>query len=100
MIFVTPASIFSGTERIADFYIPGKEDGSAFTIRVADVVGSLGVKPDGIPDVSIRATDDSGQHFLHIYRNKNGKRPTNYVYPGIGWETSLNYFTKYYEYDR
>jgi hypothetical protein len=98
MIFVTPASIFSGTERIADLYIPGKEDGFAFSIRVADVIGSTGVKPDGIPDVSIRVTDDSEQHFLHIYRNKNGKKPINYVYPGIGWETSSNYFTKYYDY--
>jgi hypothetical protein len=100
MIFVTPASVFSGTERIADFYIPGREDGIAFTIRVADIIGRIGVKPDGIPDVLIRATDDVGQHFLHIYENKNGKKPINYVYPGIGWETSSNYFTKYYEYDR
>jgi len=100
MIFASPASIFSGIDRIADLYIPGKEDGNAFAMRVADVVGSFGLEPDRIPDVSIRATDDSGQHYLHIYRNKNGKRPTNYVYPGIGWETSSNYFTKYYEYDR
>jgi hypothetical protein len=98
MIFVTPASIFSGTERIADLYIPGKADGHAFTIRVADVIGRTEAKPDGIPDISIRVIDDSEQHFLHIYRNKNGKRPINYVYPGIGWETSSNYFTKYYNY--
>jgi len=100
MIFTTPASIYSGIERIADFYIPAKEDGFAFTMRVADMIGSAGAKPDGIPDVSIRATDDTGKHFLHIYRNRNGIKPKNYVYPGIGWETSSNYFTKYYEYDR
>jgi len=100
MVFVTPASVFSGIERIADFYIPGKEDGYAFTIRVADVIGRTDLKPDGIPDVSIRVTDELNQHFLHIYTNKKGRKPTNYIYPGIGWESSSNYFTKYFEYDR
>jgi len=100
LVFVSPASVFLGLERIADFYIPGKEDGLAFTIRVADVIGRTDLKPDGIPDVSIRATDELNQHFLHIYTNRKGRKPTNYIYPGIGWESSSNYFTKYYEYDR
>jgi hypothetical protein len=100
MVFTNPATLFSGTERIADFYIPGKEDGNAFAMRVADVIGGKDQKPDGIPDVSIRITDELNQHFLHIYTNNQGKKPSNYVYPGIGWETASNYFTKYFEYDR
>jgi hypothetical protein len=100
MVFANPASLFSGTERIADFYIPGKDDGNAFALRVADVVGREDQIPDGIPDVSIRMEDELDQHFLHIYTNKQGKEPSNYIYPGIGWETASNYFTKYFAYDR
>jgi hypothetical protein len=100
MVFVFPASIYSGTEKIADFYMPEKEDGFPFTIRVSDVIGRDGLKPDGIPDVAIRVTNEFDEHYLHIYSNKNGKKPTNYIYPGIGWESSANYLTKYYEYDR
>lgn len=100
LVFLSPATLYSGKERIADFYIPGKEDGFPFTIRVADMVGRDGLKTDGIPDVAIRVTNNSDAHFLHIYPNMHGKKPTNYVYPGIGWESSANYFTKYYEYNR
>ena len=100
MVFASPASVYSGKERMADLYLPEKEDGNAHAVRVADFIGREGLVPDGIPDVSIRVRDESGQDFLYIYANKHGKQPLNYVYPGIGWESSANYFTKYYEYDR
>lgn len=100
LVFVFPASLYSGKEKIADFYIPGKEDGFPFTIRVADLVGREGLKTDGIPDVAIRVVNDMDEHYLYIYPNMHGKKPINYVYPGIGWESSANYFTKYYEYKR
>jgi hypothetical protein len=32
--------------------------------------------------------------------NRNGKKPINCIYPGIGEEESSNYFTKNCEYDR
>lgn len=99
MIFAAPASLYSALDHIADFLIPGKEDGNAFAMRVTDVIGGKGLQPDGIPDVLIRAIDGSDQHHIHLYANKQGKKPSNYVYPGIGWESAANYFTKYYAYD-
>lgn len=100
MVFSSPASVYSGTRKIADLYVPGREDGAAFTMRISDVTGRTGSIPDGIPDILVRASDENDQHFLHIYKNLKGKKPTNYVYPGIGWESSANYFTKYFEYKR
>lgn len=100
LVFASPASIWSGTKRLADFVIPGNEKGDTHSVRVADVIGVECIKPDGQPDVAIRAINSSGEYYLHLYANRNGKTPTNYVYPGIGWESAANYFTKYYEYER
>lgn len=100
MVFLSPASIYSGTKKIKDLAILGDESGSAFSMRVADMIGIDNLKPDGIPDIAIRAQNSSSEHFLYLYSNKEGKMPTNYIYPGIGWESSANYFTKYYEYER
>lgn len=99
MVFAYPASIFSEMSRIADLYIPGKDDGFSHTVRVADLLGIDSLKPDGIPDIAVRS-EINDEHFLHIFVNKHGKKPTNYVYPGLGWELSSNYFTKYFEYER
>lgn len=100
MVFYSPADIYSGTEKIADLFIPGNEKGHSFTVRVADVIGRNSLKTDGIPDIAARVIDEFKDHYLYIYTNRQGKMPTNYVYPGIGWESSANYFTKYYEYQR
>ena len=100
MVFGSPAEIYSGIEKVADLYIPGNKKGYSFAMRVSDVIGRDGVKTDGIPDIAVRAINDMNEHHLYIYANKLGKTPTNYVYPGIGWESSANYFTKYYEYER
>ena len=96
----SPASIISGNRKIAEILIPGDPDANAHTMRVADLVGKDNLFPDGIPDIVVRSIDHANKHFLHIYPNKSGKAPTNYVYPGIGWESSSNYLTKYYEYNR
>ena len=99
LVFSSPASIWSGTQKIADLAIPD-ESGSEFSMRVADMIGKDNMQPDGIPDIALRTLNSSGEHYIYLYSNKNGKVPTNYVYPGIGWESSANYFTKYYEYER
>jgi hypothetical protein len=100
MIFLSPSSIYSATNKIADLYIHGDIRCEAHTLRVADIIGKEDLIPDGIPDIAIRTVNDKNEHFLHLYANTKGKQPVNYVYPGIGWETSANYFTKYYEYER
>jgi len=100
MVFSSPTSVWSGTKRIADFVIPGNEKGESLSVRVADIIGINSIKPDGKPDVAVHSVNSSGEHFLYLYTNTDGKTPTNYVYPGIGWESSSNYFTKYYEYER
>ena len=100
IVFASPASMYSGTQKIADLIIPGREDGEAFTMRISDVSGRTSPIPDGIPDILVRAINEDDQHFLHIYKNLRGMKPVNYVYPGIGWESSANYLTKYFEYDR
>jgi hypothetical protein len=100
LVFSSPASIWLGTQKIADLVISDNESGSAFSLRVADMIGKNNMKPDGIPDIALRAVNSLGEHYLYLYTNKSGKMPTNYVYPGIGWESSANYFTKYYEYER
>ena len=73
-------------------------------MRVADFLGQSGSdplifsrSPDGIPDIAVR-THVGGKYYLHLYLNRLGKKPLNYVYPGIGWEEGANYFSKYYEY--
>ncbi|MGL1891546.1 MAG: hypothetical protein OCD02_07965 [Spirochaetaceae bacterium] len=98
-IFANPSSIYSGEEKLFDLQIPGIPTGNPISMRVADFIGRNSNKPDGIPDIGLRVEVD-GEHYLHIYKNENGKKPKNYVYPGIGWEEAANYFTKYYEYDR
>ena len=100
MVFSSPASVWSGTKRMADFVIPGNENGGAFSMRVADMIGKDNMKPDGRPDIAVRSVNKSGEHYLYLFANKKGTIPQNYVYPGIGWESSSNYFTKYYEYQR
>lgn len=97
LIFYSPASIYSGMEKIHDLEIPGIPEGTPWTMRVADLLGREDRNPDGIPDIGVR-TEVDGKHYLHIYVNREGKKPLNYVYPGIGWEEAANYFTKYYEY--
>lgn len=100
MVFASPASIWSGTEKIVDLTIPGQNAVSAFSLRVADIIGKKGAKSDGLPDIALRSVNGNGEHVLYLYANKQGQKPINYVYPGIGWESSANYFTKYYEYER
>lgn len=100
MVFASPASIWSGTREIAHLAIPGNVNNSILSMRVADLIGKDNLTPDGIPDIAVRVQNRSGEHYLYLYGNKKGKKPINYVYPGIGWESSANYFTKYYEYER
>ena len=69
-------------------------------LRIKTATDGPDFKPDGIPDILVRAINNDNEHFLHIYKNLRGMKPVNYVYPGIGWESSANYFTKYFEYDR
>jgi hypothetical protein len=85
MVFAFPATIYSEMLRIADLYIPGKENGFSHTVRVADFLGKDCLKPDGIPDIAVRS-EVRGAHYLHLYVNRHGKKPTNYVYKGLGWE--------------
>jgi hypothetical protein len=105
LVFYSPASIYSGTEKLFDLSIPGKPNGVPTTLRVADFIGRSAsapgfVKvPDGIPDIAVM-TEVDGNLYMHFYLNRDGKKPTNYVYPGLGWEEAANYFTKYYEYER
>ena len=98
MVFNSPASVFSENKKIADLYIPENEN--SFTMRVADITGRKSIKPDGIPDIALRTINEKEEQFLYFYTNKKGKSPVNYVYPGIGWESAANYFTKYFEYNR
>lgn len=100
LVFSSPASIWSGTQKIADLITTGNKKGEVLSVRVADIVGVGNLKPDRKPDIAVRTINSSGEHYLNLYANKNGKTPTNYVYPGIGWESAANYFTKYYEYER
>lgn len=100
IVFASPAAMYSGTEKIADLFIPDREDGESFSMRISDVTGRTSSKPDGIPDILVRAINKDDEHLLHVYKNLKGMKPVNYVYPGIGWESSANYFTKYFEYDR
>jgi len=105
LVFYAPASIYSGTEKLFDLFIPGKPSGISTSLRTADFIGrdtsGTGIVkiPDGIPDIAVMI-EEEGRLYLHFYLNRNGKRPTNYVYPGLGWEEAANYFTKYYEYVR
>jgi len=105
LVFYSPASIYSGTEKLFDLSIPGKPNGVPTTLRVADFIGRSDSRtgfartPDGIPDIAVM-TEVDGNLYMHLYLNRNGKKPTNYVYPGLGWEEAANYFTKYYEYER
>jgi hypothetical protein len=105
LVFLAPASIYGGTEKLFDLSVPGKPSGVPTGLRVADLIGrtesgaDAAQRPDGIPDIAIMAEVD-GELFLHFYANRNGKTPSNYVYPGVGWEEAANYFTKYYEYAR
>ena len=98
MVFNSPASIYSENKKIADLYIPESEN--PFTMRVADMIGRESLISDGIPDITLRTVNEKDEQYLYFYTNKKGKMPTNYVYPGIGWESAANYFTKYYEYKR
>ncbi len=105
LVFLAPASIYSSTERLFDLHIPGKPRGGAISLRVADFIGggasgtAPGMRPDGVPDIAVMAAAD-GRLYMHFYQNQDGKTPTNYVYPGLGWQEAANYFTKYYAYDR
>jgi hypothetical protein len=105
LVFYSPASIYSGTEKLFDLSIPGKSNGVPTTLRVADFIGRSDGEPgfvktpDDIPDIAVM-TELDGSLYMHFYLNRNGRKPTNYVYPGVGWEEAANYFTKYYEYER
>ncbi len=105
LVYYSPASIYSGTQKLFDLDVPGKPDGTPTCLRVADFAGpgatgeDIARKPDGIPDIGVM-TEVDGKLFLHIYLNRNGQRPANDVYPGVGWEEAANYFTKYYDYRR
>ena len=105
LVFLSPASIYGGTEKLFDLSVPGKPSGVPTGLRVADLIGrsvsETGVvrKPDGIPDIAVM-TEVDGKLYMHLYANRNGRAPSNYVYPGVGWEEAANYFTKYYEYAR
>ena len=105
LVFYAPPAIYSGFEKIFDLAIPDKSDGLSTCLRVADFIGRSATgegfvrTPDGIPDIGVM-TEVNGTLRVHFYLNRNGKKPTNFVYPGLGWEEAANYFTKYYEYDR
>lgn len=98
LVFLSPVSIYSGTKRIANVSFPGNAVENVHTLRVVDMIGKINLMPDGIPDLAIRSVDKEGRHSLNICPNIRGKKPSNYVYPGIGWESSANYFTKYFDY--
>lgn len=105
LVFCAPSAIYSGTQKLFDLSIPRKPNGIADSLRVADLIGrsvssTRVVKtPDGIPDIAVR-TEVDGELHMHLYLNRKGRTPSNYVYPGLGWEEAANYFTKYYEYAR
>jgi hypothetical protein len=105
LVFYAPPAIYGGCEKLFDLDIPDKPDGVSTCLRVADFIGRSGAgggfvrEPDGIPDIGVM-TEVEGKLRVHLYLNRNGRKPANYVYPGLGWEEAANYFTKYYEYDR
>jgi hypothetical protein len=105
LVFRAPSAIYSGTQKLFDLSIPRKPNGIADSLRVADLIGrsvsDTGIikRPDGVPDIAIRSAVD-GEPHLHLFLNRKGRRPSNYVYPGLGWEEAANYFTKYYAYAR
>ena len=105
LVFYWPPSIYSGREKRFELSVPDKPNGSSTCLRVADFIGrstggqGFAREPDGIPDIGIM-TETDGKLHLHLYLNRNGQRPANYVYPGLGWEEAANYFTKYYDYSK
>jgi hypothetical protein len=105
LVFCAPTSIYSGTQKLFDLSVPMKPNGMADSLRVADLIGKgasdteVTKTPDGIPDIAVR-TEVDGQLHMHLFLNRKGRAPSNYVYPGLGCEDAANYFTKYYEYAR